>query len=363
MTTTLREALEAVLNFQISEILERHGGRRAAVCKEWMTIKKRVRAALNAGEGPVPPSTLAATKTSSPSASLRGEPAPMAVTDEMVEAAAKVRHPGGQWAKAVKNPKMKAWVSSQRAHIREVLSAALSVTKPQPDDKQAEIDLCSQLRALSRAEHDDLSIAAEAAAEIERLKALLREHHRWHLDAGTIGLEDGDGGWIAIDNAAEYSDSLMYEKTEQALAGMPADQQQPMPRGGISAWWLEVGIKERRRRRAAEATISKLVEALEAQVRAHKMLCEVAGLDEQAHLDGSARARDLLNSDERDQTTGGIYRQHAGMTLRDWFAGQALVGMLTHPTSEGSCITLAQWAYDYADAMLAARANTDKRGE
>lgn len=44
-----------------------------------------------------------------------------------------------------------------------------------------------------------------------------------------------------------------------------------------------------------------------------------------------------------------------GMTLRDWFAGQALAGLIAHPSSEGSVITVAQWAYDHADAMLAAR--------
>jgi hypothetical protein len=47
-----------------------------------------------------------------------------------------------------------------------------------------------------------------------------------------------------------------------------------------------------------------------------------------------------------------------GMTLRDWFAGQALAGLLAHPDSN------IQWIADYgagraykmADAMLAERA-------
>lgn len=34
-------------------------------------------------------------------------------------------------------------------------------------------DLVTRLRALSRAEHDDLSVGAEAADEIERLRAAL----------------------------------------------------------------------------------------------------------------------------------------------------------------------------------------------
>jgi hypothetical protein len=42
-----------------------------------------------------------------------------------------------------------------------------------------------------------------------------------------------------------------------------------------------------------------------------------------------------------------------GMTLRDWFAGQALAGMLIGEwLSDKGVATLA---YEYADAMLAAR--------
>lgn len=55
--------------------------------------------------------------------------------------------------------------------------------------------------------------------------------------------------------------------------------------------------------------------------------------------------------------TDGMIRNE-GMTLRDWFAGQALAGMLagvpgTHliPTAE----KLGKEAYDAADAMIAAR--------
>ena len=50
-----------------------------------------------------------------------------------------------------------------------------------------------------------------------------------------------------------------------------------------------------------------------------------------------------------------------GMSLRDWFAGQALAGFLSKQT-EGtfSKVTGAHraaiYAYEYADAMLAARA-------
>lgn len=46
-----------------------------------------------------------------------------------------------------------------------------------------------------------------------------------------------------------------------------------------------------------------------------------------------------------------------GMTLRDWFAGQALAHRFT--TADGadteSAVDVARWAYIIADAMLAAR--------
>ena len=53
-----------------------------------------------------------------------------------------------------------------------------------------------------------------------------------------------------------------------------------------------------------------------------------------------------------------------GMTLRDWFAGQALAGWMagpsnTHPGIDGpegrGAQNLARWSYAMADAMRAAR--------
>lgn len=47
-----------------------------------------------------------------------------------------------------------------------------------------------------------------------------------------------------------------------------------------------------------------------------------------------------------------------GMTLRDYFAGHALAAIVSRPLLRGEildCATIAQGAYDYADAMLAAR--------
>lgn len=48
---------------------------------------------------------------------------------------------------------------------------------------------------------------------------------------------------------------------------------------------------------------------------------------------------------------GDPYIEDQGMTLRDWFAGQALSGYVaSHSYAEA-----ARVAYDYADAMLKAR--------
>ena len=51
-----------------------------------------------------------------------------------------------------------------------------------------------------------------------------------------------------------------------------------------------------------------------------------------------------------------------GMTLRDWFASQALIGMMAYNGTKG-CGYMAKVAYEYADAMLAARENYDKKIE
>ena len=74
----------------------------------------------------------------------------------------------------------------------------------------------------------------------------------------------------------------------------------------------------------------------------------------------------------RDPVTGcGIMQGASGMSLRDWFAGQALISMGTwmpQYTPEGDLIgevsnlanpaiqrARSAWAYAHADAMLAAR--------
>ena len=50
---------------------------------------------------------------------------------------------------------------------------------------------------------------------------------------------------------------------------------------------------------------------------------------------------------------------NAGMTLRDWFAGQALAGLAANCTDAGLSTwlpdSIAARAYQHADALLAAR--------
>jgi len=45
-------------------------------------------------------------------------------------------------------------------------------------------------------------------------------------------------------------------------------------------------------------------------------------------------------------------REQGGMTLRQWYAGQALVGLLAADTG-GHTRHVAQIAFEYADAMVA----------
>ena len=48
---------------------------------------------------------------------------------------------------------------------------------------------------------------------------------------------------------------------------------------------------------------------------------------------------------------------HGGMSLRDWFAGKALVGEIMYQGLEGrETAHIAGMVYEMADAMLAARA-------
>lgn len=53
----------------------------------------------------------------------------------------------------------------------------------------------------------------------------------------------------------------------------------------------------------------------------------------------------------------GTYTAAPGMMLRDWFAGQALAGLCAHSNSEEYTYeSVAEVAFDFADAMIAQRA-------
>ena len=63
-----------------------------------------------------------------------------------------------------------------------------------------------------------------------------------------------------------------------------------------------------------------------------------------------------------DDEKAGVRSVHLGMELRDWFAGQAMVGWLSYNgeyvdmTSDAQGEKVAAWSYAYADAMLKERA-------
>lgn len=49
--TAMLAALKKVIEFQISEVLAKHDSRGADVCKEWVALKKRIRATLSQATG------------------------------------------------------------------------------------------------------------------------------------------------------------------------------------------------------------------------------------------------------------------------------------------------------------------------
>lgn len=48
------------------------------------------------------------------------------ITDEMIEAACKVRHSPPAWGRAKKNPTLAAWVESHRTEMRDILEASFA---------------------------------------------------------------------------------------------------------------------------------------------------------------------------------------------------------------------------------------------
>ena len=52
---------------------------------------------------------------------------------------------------------------------------------------------------------------------------------------------------------------------------------------------------------------------------------------------------------------GSVVPKDPGMTLRDWFAGQALAGLVSYVVEGATFENVAEDAYKAADAMLRAR--------
>lgn len=122
----------------------------------------------------------------------------------------------------------------------------------------AEIQKDLSFRFPLKEEHASLIKALEEAKARETsLRELLHKHHRHHLETGVIGLPDGDGGWIEIENGSEYGDSELYEITEKALADhLPPSE--PTPRGGVTwNWWAE-WIKATRNIKAMGAALESV---------------------------------------------------------------------------------------------------------
>lgn len=62
---------------------------------------------------------------------------------------------------------------------------------------------------------------------------------------------------------------------------------------------------------------------------------------------------------ERAFPSAAIADEFGGMTLRDWFAGMALSGILADRPAKGvSYEQAAIWSYAYADAMMAQKDKT-----
>lgn len=52
-----------------------------------------------------------------------------------------------------------------------------------------------------------------------------------------------------------------------------------------------------------------------------------------------------------------------GMSLRDWFAGQAMAAFIRRAASKDDWVRLAPTSYEVADAMLAAHNSTPTKGD
>lgn len=108
--------------------------------------------------------------------------------------------------------------------------------------RDAAISTCAELKTLleEKEKFIDASEAefTEKQGEIERLREVLKQHHSWHLEIGTVMVSTppnpyGNDDLVELDLTEAYSESGLCEETTAALSGSPAsttiekvDQQQ-----------------------------------------------------------------------------------------------------------------------------------------
>lgn len=73
------------------------------------------------------------------------------------------------------------------------------------------------------------------------------------------------------------------------------------------------------------------------------------------HNDGGAAFPVIPACDDLGEIPAGYPFPETGMSLRDWFAGQALAGLAANPQNYGDYDEFAKRSYLCADAMLKAR--------
>lgn len=163
----------------------------------------------------------------------------------------------------------------------------------------------AELIAMLRASGLYISICIEAADALSSLvrerdeaREVLRDHHKWHAESGILGIPDGEGGWIEMDNGAEYADSRLCQRTEEALRDMPPEFVVP-PRGGWamgSNHWENWQLAYRQKRAAEARATAAEAERDEARVEAAQRrsdmeamakdwceFCDDIGLDVDTH--------------------------------------------------------------------------------
>ena len=69
----------------------------------------------------------------------------------------------------------------------------------------------------------------------------------------------------------------------------------------------------------------------------------------------SGRTDGGYNEPAFPRTDGRHSGEQAGMSIRDYFAGQALAGICADPSLAMTKDKIAEWSYSVADAMLLAR--------